>query len=160
MATEGRESTPISRDRAVGGEIWSTTSSHRGASSKKKRFVAPNCHCGTNAILFESCTEMNPNMLFFGCPHFNKRKESHCRYFYWLDEYVAIGHSDDSTKVPEVEDPLESIEKKMISLEKMIADLNNRMRCNALNDWKGIDIFLLGILFAFCLSLVLSSNSN
>ncbi|MED6119861.1 hypothetical protein PIB30_015604 [Stylosanthes scabra] len=64
MATEGRESTPISRDRAVGGESWSTTSSHRGASSKKKRFVVPICDCGTNAILFESSTAMNPNRLF------------------------------------------------------------------------------------------------
>ncbi|MED6153032.1 hypothetical protein PIB30_097632 [Stylosanthes scabra] len=90
MATKGRESTPISCDRAVGGESWSTTSSHRGASTKKKRFVAPMCHYGTYAILFESSTQMNPNRLFFGCSHF-KGKGSHCKYFAWLDEYLASG---------------------------------------------------------------------
>ncbi|MED6190024.1 hypothetical protein PIB30_101691 [Stylosanthes scabra] len=149
MVTEGRESILISRDRAVGGESWSTTSSHRGASTKKKRFVAPICHCGTYAILFESSPQINPNRLFLG-------KGSHCKYFAWLDEYLASGHSNEGSRAPEEEDPMKNIEEKMISLEKMMTDLSNRKRDIVMNHCKGISIFVLGILFAFCLSLGLS----
>ncbi|QHO28288.1 uncharacterized protein DS421_7g215370 [Arachis hypogaea] len=55
---------------------------------KKKKFIDPRCRCGTHAILFLSSTELNPNRLFFGCPHF-KNTKPHCKFFAWLDDYVA-----------------------------------------------------------------------
>ncbi|RYQ85276.1 hypothetical protein Ahy_B10g104781 [Arachis hypogaea] len=56
---------------------------------KKKLFVALNCYCKIHAILFMSSTQLNPKKLFFGWPYF-KIVESHCKYFGWLDEYVAL----------------------------------------------------------------------
>ncbi|KAL4293121.1 hypothetical protein AHAS_Ahas18G0096400 [Arachis hypogaea] len=71
---------------------------------KKKRFNALQCHYGTNAILFLFSTELNPNRLFYGCPNFKviwiihvliiiymlQSLGSHCKYFTWLDDYVAL----------------------------------------------------------------------
>ncbi|MED6150529.1 hypothetical protein PIB30_073211 [Stylosanthes scabra] len=141
MATEEKDSTSRSRDRVHGGESWSTGNSHGGAAMKKKRFVAPLCHCGTYAILFESSTQVNPNRLFFGCSHF-KGKKSHCKYFAWLDEYVAPFHSNDGTRsIVEMQDPMKMIEEKMVSMEKMMGDLNKGKRDIVVNKCMGIDLF-------------------
>ncbi|MED6151340.1 hypothetical protein PIB30_081548, partial [Stylosanthes scabra] len=40
------------------------------ALKKKSKFIAPECNCGTFAILFMSSTLGNPNRLFYGCPYF------------------------------------------------------------------------------------------
>ncbi|MED6216084.1 hypothetical protein PIB30_004109 [Stylosanthes scabra] len=58
------------------------------ALKKKSKFIAPECNCGTYAILFMSSTCGNPNRLFYGCPYF-KTPAPHCGFFKWLDEYVA-----------------------------------------------------------------------
>ncbi|MED6201663.1 hypothetical protein PIB30_097206 [Stylosanthes scabra] len=159
MATEERDATSLSRDRANGGESWSTTNSHEGAAMKKKRFVAPICHCGTYAILFESSTQVNPIRLFFGCSYF-KGKGFHCKYFAWLDEYVASCHSNDGSRALEVEDPMKIIEERMTLIEMKMGDLNKRKKNIVVNYCKGIGIFLLGTVFALCLSIGFSSISN
>ncbi|MED6148761.1 hypothetical protein PIB30_055916 [Stylosanthes scabra] len=75
----------------MNGDGWSGTlgSSRSGNTLKKKsKFIALECNCGTLAILFMSSTLGNPNKLFYGCPYF-KTPTPHCKYFSWLDEYVA-----------------------------------------------------------------------
>ncbi|KAL4398704.1 hypothetical protein AHAS_Ahas01G0318500 [Arachis hypogaea] len=59
----------------------------------KKKWVAPECNCGTHAILFMSETELNPDRLFFGCLYF-KTSAPHCKYFAWLDEYISSFNED------------------------------------------------------------------
>ncbi|MED6177938.1 hypothetical protein PIB30_102872 [Stylosanthes scabra] len=59
-----------------------------GALRKKSKFLAREFNCGAYAILFMSSTLGNPNRLFYGCPYF-KTPALHCKYFAWLDEYVA-----------------------------------------------------------------------
>ncbi|KAL4371298.1 hypothetical protein AHAS_Ahas06G0151800 [Arachis hypogaea] len=71
------------------------------AAPKKKKFIAPRYRCGTHAILFLSSTELNPNRLFFGCPHFKSTK-SHCKFFTWLDDYVA-SFEEFSRNSPDIE---------------------------------------------------------
>ncbi|KAL4397412.1 hypothetical protein AHAS_Ahas01G0189300 [Arachis hypogaea] len=58
-----------------------------------KKWVAPECNCGVYAILFMSETDINPNRLFFQCSHF-KTTRPHCKYFCWLDDYVASFNED------------------------------------------------------------------
>ncbi|MED6146696.1 hypothetical protein PIB30_036932 [Stylosanthes scabra] len=75
----------------VNGDGWSATlgsSGSAGALKRKSKFLAPECNCGTFAILFMSSTLGNPNRLFYGCPYF-KTPAPHCKYFVWLDDYVA-----------------------------------------------------------------------
>ncbi|MED6194990.1 hypothetical protein PIB30_033806 [Stylosanthes scabra] len=77
-------------DRAFG-DGWSDSMGSSGSGSalkNKSKFIAHECHCGTYAILFMSSTCGNPNRLFYGCPYF-KTQAPHCRFFKWLDEYVA-----------------------------------------------------------------------
>ncbi|MED6144829.1 hypothetical protein PIB30_019073 [Stylosanthes scabra] len=77
------------------GDGWSATLGSTGSAGacamkkKKKKFVAPECDCGAFAILSMSSTLENPNRLFFGCPYY-KTPAPHCRFFAWLDEYVAL----------------------------------------------------------------------
>ncbi|QHN81909.1 hypothetical protein S83_069976 [Arachis hypogaea] len=83
----------IGRD-VVNDESRSATTGSSGSvgprkTTKKKRFNAPRCYCGTHAILFLSSTELNPNRLFYRCPNF-KSSGSHCKYFAWLDDFVAL----------------------------------------------------------------------
>ncbi|KAL4381127.1 uncharacterized protein DS421_4g120790 [Arachis hypogaea] len=68
---------------------------------KKKKFIAPRCQCGAHAILFLSSIELNPNRLFFGCPHFKSTKP-HCKFFAWLDDYVA-SFEEFSKNSPDIE---------------------------------------------------------
>ncbi|MED6125923.1 hypothetical protein PIB30_073260 [Stylosanthes scabra] len=79
------------RRGGVNGEGGSATlgsSGSAGAWRKKSKFLAPECNCGTYAILFMSSTLGNPNRLFYVCPYF-KTPAPHCKYFAWLDDYVA-----------------------------------------------------------------------
>ncbi|MED6181904.1 hypothetical protein PIB30_023746 [Stylosanthes scabra] len=88
--------------RDVGdGEGWSATKASSGSAGglkKKSRFVSPECNCGSYAILFMSSTLRNPNRLFYECPYF-KTPAPHCKFFKWLDEYVA-SCDDEVTKPP------------------------------------------------------------
>ncbi|KAL4398070.1 hypothetical protein AHAS_Ahas01G0255100 [Arachis hypogaea] len=72
---------------------WSLNVTGSVGSRWKKKWVAPECNCGIYAILFMSGTDMNPNRLFFRCPYF-KTPTPHCKYFYWLDDYVASFNED------------------------------------------------------------------
>ncbi|MED6187670.1 hypothetical protein PIB30_078579 [Stylosanthes scabra] len=89
---------------AVNGNGWSGTLGSSGSdnvSKKRSRFVAPECNYGTFAILFMSSTIGNPNRpnrLFYGCPYF-KSNAPHCKFFAWLDDYVACCEKDGSKLV-------------------------------------------------------------
>ncbi|MED6125547.1 hypothetical protein PIB30_069491 [Stylosanthes scabra] len=123
MVDEGRDSSSHQGDRGHGGDSWSAIvgsgGSSIGGSSRKRKFSAPRCSCGSYAILFECSTTTNPNRLFFGCQHF-KTKGGHCRYFAWLDEYVALAHQGAGGIAEEVVDPMKRIEERMASLEEMM----------------------------------------
>ncbi|MED6110503.1 hypothetical protein PIB30_043674 [Stylosanthes scabra] len=106
MAIEERDSTSLSRHRVHGGEDWSTSNSHGGAATKKKKFIAPIYHCGTYAILFESSTQVNSS----------RAKGSHCKYFAWLVKYVASCHNNDGSRALEVANPMKIIEERMTSI--------------------------------------------
>ncbi|KAL4349172.1 hypothetical protein AHAS_Ahas10G0015400 [Arachis hypogaea] len=72
---------------------WSLKVTRSVGSRWKKKWVAPECYCGIYAILFMSGTDMKPNRLFFRCPYF-KTPTPHCKYFCWLDDYVASFNED------------------------------------------------------------------
>ncbi|MED6109458.1 hypothetical protein PIB30_033743 [Stylosanthes scabra] len=157
MASEDKDSTSRNRVRVHGGDSWSTGNSHGGAATKKKMFDAPFCDWGTYVILFESSTLANPNRLFFGCPHF-KGKGSHCKYFWWLDEYVESFHCNDGTRsIVEMQGSMKMIEERMASIEKMMEDLNKGKRDIVVDKCNGIAMFFLGIVFAICFSVWFSS---
>ncbi|MED6193884.1 hypothetical protein PIB30_023406 [Stylosanthes scabra] len=83
------------RDR-VNGDGWSGSMGSSGSGSmlkKRSKFVAPECNCGTFAILFMSSTLENPNRLFYGCPYF-KTPAPHCKFFKWFDEYVGCSEQE------------------------------------------------------------------
>ncbi|MED6216572.1 hypothetical protein PIB30_008866 [Stylosanthes scabra] len=48
-----------------------TVSSDSVGQLRKKKFSSPKCYCGSNAILFQSSTKLNPNRYFLWCPHYN-----------------------------------------------------------------------------------------
>ncbi|MED6139013.1 hypothetical protein PIB30_079879 [Stylosanthes scabra] len=154
MGDEGRDSSLRREDRKHGGDSWSANVGSGGSSaggfSRRRKFSAPRCSSGAFAILFESSTPSNPNRLFFDCQHF-KTKGSHCRYFAWLDEFVASVHAGEGGVGVDVADPITKIEGRMASLEKMmmlISDCNKGRKEISLNKFGGILFFLLGIAFA------------
>ncbi|MED6113976.1 hypothetical protein PIB30_075815 [Stylosanthes scabra] len=154
MGDEGRDSSLRREDREHGGDSWSgnvgSGGSSAGGFSRRRKFSALRCTYGAFAILFESSTPSNPNRLFFGCQHF---KGSHCRYFAWLDEFVASAHAGEGGIRVDVADPMTKMEERMASLEKMmmlISDYNNGRKEVSLNKFRGILFFLLGIAFAIC----------
>ncbi|QHO53240.1 uncharacterized protein DS421_2g46140 [Arachis hypogaea] len=71
------------------------------APKKKNKFIAPRCRCGAHSILFLSSTELNPNRLFFGCPHF-KSLTPHCKSFAWLNDYI-ISFEEFPRNSPDIE---------------------------------------------------------
>ncbi|MED6168662.1 hypothetical protein PIB30_013646 [Stylosanthes scabra] len=77
----------------VGGDSKTcSASSNSVGQPRKKKFSSPRCHCGSYAIIFQSCTKLNPDRFFLGCPNYNvmhmQTGRPQCRYFYWLDEML------------------------------------------------------------------------
>ncbi|MED6205676.1 hypothetical protein PIB30_019975 [Stylosanthes scabra] len=124
--------------------IASGKSSDGGLRNKRrKKFVAPKCHCRTYAILFQSSTIANPNRLFFGCSNF-KTSTPHCRFFAWLDEYVAASSMCEATDITQESDSMRKLEEKMVSLEKIVAEGNKGKRVNFKGKCVGLGFFFLG----------------
>ncbi|MED6201055.1 hypothetical protein PIB30_091283 [Stylosanthes scabra] len=112
--------------------LGSSESAH--ALRKKSKFLAPKCNCGTYAILFMSSTLENPNRLFYGCPYF-KTPAPHCKYFAWLDDYVAScdeevtkhaihgrGKQIDTQQQTDFERIVKELEDRVIGLEMQLRD--------------------------------------
>ncbi|MED6145456.1 hypothetical protein PIB30_025435 [Stylosanthes scabra] len=91
MSRRGQNSDTRSRtlgDYSVGGDSRTCTVSKDGVGQpRKKKFSSPTCDCRSHAIIYQSCTKLNPDRFFLGCPHFNTSRP-HCSYFCWLDVMV------------------------------------------------------------------------
>ncbi|MED6168858.1 hypothetical protein PIB30_015692 [Stylosanthes scabra] len=114
---------------------------------RKKKFAAPRCNCGAYAILFHSSTSGNPNRLFFGCSNF-KTSTLHCRYFAWLDEYVAsfaVNEAASTGQVSEPMYPMMKLEEKLLALESLVAKMKIGNKGSATSNCLGVGFFLLGI---------------
>ncbi|RYR69783.1 hypothetical protein Ahy_A03g016333 [Arachis hypogaea] len=120
-----------SRERRCGGgdESWGSGMSAdgsilEGASRRmKKKFVSLVCNCRSYAILFESRTSKNPRRLFFGCSNF-KNNRGHCKYFAWLDEYVASFCIDEVVQEA-VSDPTKKMEERIAEIEKKMDEVKS-----------------------------------
>ncbi|MED6157154.1 hypothetical protein PIB30_020822 [Stylosanthes scabra] len=120
-------------DYSVGGDSRTCTfSSGSVGQPRKKKFASPRCDCGCYAIISQSCTKLNPDRFFLGCPKYNT-SEAHCKYFKRLDELVEenidIGSSSKNTIFKG--NRLVELEKRVMELEM---ELNNKLR----NDVRGI----------------------
>ncbi|XLR70018.1 hypothetical protein S83_020690 [Arachis hypogaea] len=128
------------------------------AAPKKKKFITPRCRCGAHAILFLSSTELNPNQLFFGCPQFKSTKP-HCKFFAWLDDYVASfkeflinspdieGWMRDQSQIP---DAAGVDTEKLRELDARVSGLELEAKnCNANSGSSGISVKALVIAFVF-----------
>ncbi|MED6116015.1 hypothetical protein PIB30_096128 [Stylosanthes scabra] len=97
MNRRGQSSETRSRtigEFSVGGDSRTCTlSSDSVGQLRKKKFSSPKCHCGCYAIIFQSCTKLNPNRFFLDCPNYNTT-QPHCKYFYWLDALVEENIED------------------------------------------------------------------
>ncbi|XLR31903.1 hypothetical protein S83_059803 [Arachis hypogaea] len=121
----------------------------------KKRFVAPRCHCGTYAILFQSSTAENSNRLFFCCSMF-KTTTPHCKYFAWLDEYVeSYSHKADVNQNGMVES-LKTMEERLEALEVMMAKQEIEKTFGGNTKCRTLTTFLIGIAATLIISSICS----
>ncbi|MED6215124.1 hypothetical protein PIB30_110321, partial [Stylosanthes scabra] len=89
-------------------------------------------------------------------------KGMHCKYFAWLDEYVASHHQEsDTTNTVEVVDPMKRIEQRIASLEMkmvMMESKNKKGKENGQGTYMKAGVFfMLGIIFAYCWAVLCSS---
>ncbi|MED6135682.1 hypothetical protein PIB30_048961 [Stylosanthes scabra] len=91
MNRRGQTSETRSRtlgEYTVGGDSrMCSASSDSVGQPRKKKFSSPRCDCGSYAIIFQSCTKLNLDRFFLGCPNYNTSR-LYCKYFYWLDRMV------------------------------------------------------------------------
>ncbi|MED6126937.1 hypothetical protein PIB30_083268 [Stylosanthes scabra] len=60
-------------DFSVGGDSRTCTLSGNSVGQpRKKKFSSPRCFCGSYAIIFQSCTKLNPDRFFLDCPNYNE----------------------------------------------------------------------------------------
>ncbi|MED6131851.1 hypothetical protein PIB30_013814 [Stylosanthes scabra] len=112
------------------------SSGNGSALKKRSKFITPECNCGTFVVLFMSSTLENPNRLFHGCPYF-KTPAPHCKFFAWLDEYVArcgqelrkpLFQGDEKqferqqSGSPEFDLKVCNLEDRVVGLEKQLRD--------------------------------------
>ncbi|RYR73800.1 hypothetical protein Ahy_A02g008301 [Arachis hypogaea] len=151
----------FSREKRCGGgeESWASGMSTdgsilEGASRRmKKKFVPSVCNCGSYAILFESGTSKNPRRLFFGCFYF-KNNTGHCKYFAWLDEYVASFCIDEVVQ-DGVSYPTKKMEERITEIGKKMDEVkSNEKNSGALSRWKVFVLILLGIVIGKGCSIV------
>ncbi|MED6162851.1 hypothetical protein PIB30_074354 [Stylosanthes scabra] len=147
-----------------GGESWGTTigsggSSVGGTSKKmKKKFVAPICSYGDYAILFQTTTSTNPKRFFLGCQHF-KRGGGNCKYFVWLDEYVACFHDNERGNSTEIVEPLKRIKERMSALEKlMLGEAQKVSHDVGITKIRGLLLFMSGFMLAILWNAMFNSS--
>ncbi|MED6146601.1 hypothetical protein PIB30_035985 [Stylosanthes scabra] len=101
---------------------------------RTKKFVSPKCYCGSNGIIFQSCTKLNPDRFFLGCPYFNIRiSQPHCKYFYWLDMLVEEKTEEGGTCKNNI-----FMVRRLRELEQRVLDLNMELNHKIQNDVRGI----------------------
>ncbi|QHO38505.1 uncharacterized protein DS421_4g120960 [Arachis hypogaea] len=72
-------------------------SSSNASEGKKAKFQHPKCKCGTYAVMQQSRTAKNPDIIFLGCSYYGM-EQSHCNFFVWLNKLIAkrFGNEDDN----------------------------------------------------------------
>ncbi|RYR29404.1 hypothetical protein Ahy_B01g053773 [Arachis hypogaea] len=145
-------------DESWGSRMSADGSILEGASRRmKKKFVSPVCNCGSYAILFESGTSKNPKRHFFGCCYFKKNR-GHCKYFAWLDEYVASFCIDEVLQ-DAVSDPTKKMEERIAEIEKKMDEVKtDEINSGALSRWKVFGLILLGIVIGKGCSIVTAAQ--
>ncbi|RYR37467.1 hypothetical protein Ahy_A09g042347 [Arachis hypogaea] len=76
-----------------GGLSHASHDSHGFSASMRRRKLNihdESCFCGLKTVIKKSGTAENPNRLFHTCPRY--WKDSHCKYFKWVDDddYKAV----------------------------------------------------------------------
>ncbi|XP_057727780.1 uncharacterized protein LOC130947374 [Arachis stenosperma] len=163
MAMKARESSSRTvEESSEGGKnlcwspiLGSTGSMGEMANQGQKRFVAPRCHCGTYAILFQSSTAGNPNRLFFGCSYF-KTASPHCKYFAWLDEYIVSCSYKADGKENGVVERLKTMEERLEALELKIAKQDIGKTVGGNTKCRSLTSFLIGIAVTVVISAIYS----
>ncbi|MED6220172.1 hypothetical protein PIB30_042241 [Stylosanthes scabra] len=120
-------------DYSVGEDSRTCTVSSDGVGQpRKKKFVSPKCYCGSNAILFQSCTKLNPDKFFLGCPHYNTTQQ-HCKYFYWLDMLVEENTEGWSTGRKTI-----FMVRRLKELEQRVEELDMELNLKMHTDVRGV----------------------
>ncbi|MED6223981.1 hypothetical protein PIB30_079423 [Stylosanthes scabra] len=109
-----------------------TVSSDSVGQPRKKKFVSPKCYCGSHAIIFQSCTKLNPDRFFLGCPHFNT-SQPHCKFFYWLDMLVEENTEEAGTCRNNI-----FMVRRLRELEQRALELNMELNIQMRNDVKSV----------------------
>ncbi|RYR11702.1 hypothetical protein Ahy_B04g069225 [Arachis hypogaea] len=161
--SSSKEPPSSSIDGKEGKSALSVSVGSVGVPKKKKKFIAPRCRCGAHAILFLSSTEQNPNRLFYRCPHF-KSSTSHCKFFAWLDDYVALfevlprnssfmeGWKLDQSQIPNAAvvdaEKLRELEGRVTGLELEPKHCNTNSGTSCVNVKAVVIVFVFGIVIS------------
>ncbi|MED6155424.1 hypothetical protein PIB30_005276 [Stylosanthes scabra] len=137
MAMEDRYSRSFGGDKGTPGERCSDT-------------IASICNCGDYAMLFQSKTSFVSVVEKMVLKCVAEKGES-CKYFVWLDEYVACFQDNEGGNSRVAADPIERIEEKIASLETLLtAECKKWARNAGGNKIRGTVLFMLGIVVAYC----------
>ncbi|MED6191881.1 hypothetical protein PIB30_004960 [Stylosanthes scabra] len=148
MSRRGQTSATRSRtlgEYNIGGDSRTCTlSADSVGQPRKMKFSSLRCDCGCYAIIFQSCTKLNPDRFFLGCPNYNTT-QPHCNYFYWLDLLVEenieeVGGGRNGIFMSR---KLKALEHRVMELEM---ELNLRMKNDArvVNDNKSLRFVIVG----------------
>ncbi|MED6128085.1 hypothetical protein PIB30_094307 [Stylosanthes scabra] len=120
-------------DYSVGGDSRTcTVSTDSVGQPRKKKFASPRCYCGSYAIIFQSCTKLNPVRFFLGCPNYNT-SQAHCKYFYWLDTLVEENIEEGSSGRNTI-----FMGNRLKELKKRVMELEMELKIKLKNDVRGI----------------------
>ncbi|MED6146041.1 hypothetical protein PIB30_030834 [Stylosanthes scabra] len=118
-------------DYSVGGDSRTCNISNNSVGQpRKKKFASP--RCWSYAIIFQSCTKLNPERFFLGCPNYNT-SQAHCKYFYWLDTLVEENIEEGSSSRNTI-----FMGNRLKELEKRIMELDMELKIKLKNDVRGI----------------------
>ncbi|MED6146718.1 hypothetical protein PIB30_037258 [Stylosanthes scabra] len=132
---------------SIGGDSRTCTmSSDSVGQARKKKFSPPKCHCGSYAIIFQSCTKLNPDRFFLGCPHYNT-PQPHCNYFYWLDtlveENTECGGS--GRNIIFMVTRMKELEQRVVELEIKL-NMRNQNSPRVVQDNKCLRLVIVGLI--------------
>ncbi|MED6191510.1 hypothetical protein PIB30_000607 [Stylosanthes scabra] len=121
-----RGETSVTRSRTIG--EYSI-----GGQPRKTKFSSPRCDCGLYAIIYQSCTKLNSDRFFLGCPNYNST-QPHCGYFKWLDLLV-----EENTEVVGGGRNGIFMSRKLKALEHRVMELEMELNMRMKNDGMGVN---------------------
>ncbi|MED6223571.1 hypothetical protein PIB30_075259 [Stylosanthes scabra] len=108
-----------------------TVSSDSVGQPRKKKFSSPRCHYGSYAIIFQSCTKLNPDRFFLGFPNYNTSQQ-HCKYFYWLDMLVKENIEEAGSDRNDI-----FMARRLKELEQRVMEMDMELKFRGKNDARG-----------------------